>query len=184
MSKRPTESRRNVRDILGPLYADMLDLAKRVSNLESSEGGSPYILIIDRKTSGTDGGTFTTGAWRTRDLTIIASDDKGIAQLAANQITLPKGAYRLRASAPAFSVDAHQARFYNITNTTEIALGTSESAGTGIQTRSIVSGKLFIGVSSVFELQHRCGSTQATNGFGKAAAWGNEVYSMVELWKI
>lgn len=49
---------------------------------------------------GTHGGTFTAGAWRTRDLNTVLTNTISGASLSNNQITLPAGKYYVEASAP------------------------------------------------------------------------------------
>jgi hypothetical protein len=145
----------------------------------------PYVNIQDQKSQNTGGGTFTTGADRTRELTTVDSDTAGIAVLAANQFTLPTGTYRYSISAPAYTVARHQAWLYNITDTAEVKRGTSEyaSAADLAQTRSWVTGKMRITGTKTFEVRHRCETTAATLGFGVPANFGTEVYTVAELWK-
>lgn len=146
-----------------------------------------YILIQDQKAANTNGGTFTSGDWRTRDLNTEVIDPGGHASLSANQITLAAGTYLLRASAPANWVVNHKTRWQNITDGTTTLEGTSEavsSASSANQTRSFVIGRFTIAASKTFELQHQCSTTRATDGFGEASNFGTEIYSIVELWRI
>jgi len=146
----------------------------------------PYVNIQDQKTSSTNGGTFTSGADRTRDLNTVVSDTAGIASLASNQITLPAGTYRFRIEAPALKVDNHQAFLYNVTTATVIQRGTSaynSSSGFQATTTSNISGKVVLAAPSVLEVRHRCTATLATQGFGSAASFGTEVYTIAEFWK-
>src|SRR3990172_5694485 len=66
-----------------------------------------YVLVTDEKAQGTNGGTFTTGAWRTRDLNSEKSDVNGLATVASNQVTLAAGTWLFRCIAPACAVEAH-----------------------------------------------------------------------------
>lgn len=153
-----------------------------------TKGILPYARITDAKSDTTDGGTFTSGAWRTRVLNTEDTDVGTIVDLASNQITLDAGTYRVRASAPAQQVGAHQCRWYDITNTAAIAYGTSEQApsGTAVVTRSFVETEFVVSADdTVFELQHRCQTTKSGSGLGLNAAMGvGEVYAVVELWKL
>ena len=144
------------------------------------------VFIQDQKTLGTDGGTFTSGAWRTRDLTTLVLDPESLASLAANQVTLVAGTWRINSSAPAFRVNGHQARLRNITAGTTTTLGTSESSGTGGSTtnRSTIIGAFVIAVSTIFEIQHQCATTRATDGFGSAASFATEIYTDVIFTRI
>jgi hypothetical protein len=146
-----------------------------------------HILIVDSKSSGTGGGTFTSGSWVTRDLNTERYDTGSHASVASNQITLAAGTYRVRASAPAFAVGRHQARLYDVSNTAVLVTGTSAhgSAPPFVQTDSLIVGRFTIAGSTVIELQHQCESTSATIGLGvpSGAAFtvAEEIYSIVEL---
>ncbi len=145
-----------------------------------------YICLQDQKAQNTNGGTFTLGAWRTRDLNTEVADDGGHCSLVANQFTLATGTYRIHASAPGFYVTSHQAILYNITDASVTLVGTSEVSyqGDSTQTRSHICGQFTIAAPKVFEIQHRCDATYATYGFGHAANFTTEVYTIVELWKV
>ena len=82
--------------------------------------------IQDQKTSGTQGGTFTAGAWQTRVLNTELTSTIAEASLSANQITLPAGDYYLEAAAPAFRVDMHVVRIQNITDASTILSGSAQ----------------------------------------------------------
>ena len=79
-----------------------------------------YAVIADQKTSGTDGGTFTSGAWRTRDLNTEVTDVDNIVSISSNQFTLQAGTYLIKARATAYDCDRHQLRLRNITDGTTV----------------------------------------------------------------
>lgn len=147
-----------------------------------------YAKISDAQTGGVAGGTFTSGANRTRVLNTVDIDSQSILSLSSNQFTLQAGTYRIHASAPAFFVINHQAILYNITNSAVVLIGTSEySSATntdGVMTRSIVCGEFTIATAKTFEIQHRCSATKTTDGLGVAAGMNSEVYTVVEIWKV
>lgn len=151
-----------------------------------TSGILPYAILKDEKADGTNGGTFTSGVWQTRAIA-EDTDAGGIVTVAANQFTLGAGTYRIRASAVAYQCDQHQVRIRNITAGSTPGYGTMEksAASDGSVTRSEVVCETTIAVSSVFELQHRCGTTKATNGYGPAGTLGgSEVFAIVEIWKL
>ena len=129
---------------------------------------SSYAVIEDQKTAGNNGGTFTSGDWRTRDLQTEIFDPDNIVSISSNQFTLQAGNYFIEASAPAYNVDRHQAALYDITADNFHSLGTNEyakgDAGTG--SRSIVTARVTISSANVYEIRHRCQTTFATYGFG------------------
>ncbi len=147
----------------------------------------PYALIQDRQTQGTNGGTFTSGAVRTRTLNTVSSDTSALVlSLSSNQFTLAAGKYRYHITAPAHAVNSHQARLQNITNSTTVDVSQSmmSNATNPSTTVAEFSGVFEIQQQSVFEVQHQCQTTGTTTGFGVAANFftNGEVYTSVELW--
>lgn len=150
-----------------------------------SSPGASYALIQDQKTQNTSGGNFASGAWRTRNLTTIVTDDAGITSLASNQITLQSGGYRFHAVVPAFGVGRHQAKLQNITSSSVLLIGTTgfaDNSGVGQTVTSEIFGKFAISGATVLEIQHQCQTTNA-NGFGIAANFATEIYTSVEIYK-
>ena len=139
-----------------------------LTSLPASGLFSSYALIEDQKGAGANGGTFTSGAWRTRDLNTEIFDPDNIVSISSNQFTLQAGNYFIEASAPAYHVDRHQAALYDITADNFHTVGTNEyakgDAGTG--SRSIVTARVTISSANVYEIRHRCQTTFATYGFG------------------
>lgn len=150
------------------------------------EGLNGVVILQDQQTTSTDGGTFTSGAWQTRTLNTEVVDVNGVCTLSSNQFTLDAGTYEILASAPAYYVINHQARLQNISDTATELTGTSEysyNANTA-QTRSVIQGRFTIASSKTFEIQHRCNTTRATNGFGAGAGFTTEVFTTVFLRKV
>lgn len=144
-----------------------------------------YVHLHDKKGSGVDGGGAVLGAWRTRDLTDEVSDDGNLCTLAANQFTLEAGTYRCLISAPAHGT-FHQTRLYNITDAAMELLGTSCYNRASIlkaQTMSTINGRFTIAAQKTFEVQHQVVSNQAGDGWGVGNSWGDNIYTVVELWK-
>lgn len=141
--------------------------------------GPPLLYVRDEKAQNTVGGTFTSGAWQTRTLNTVKTNEIVGASLAANQVTLAAGIYEIDASAPAGAVNSHQAKLYNVTDAVDLLIGTTEytDAGTYVMLDSRVRGRFTITATKVIELQHRCQTTRATNGLGSAANLATEVYA-------
>lgn len=159
-------------------------VGKAVFTAASEAAGRTAILALsnkhavyqDQKSSGTNGGTFTAGDWRTRVLTTEVADTIG-ASLASNQVTLPAGTYRVVGyAATAGSPGNHQARLYDITGAAVLLLGMiTNVAGSP----AMVSGVFTLAAPSAVELQHRCSATQADTGMGSPASFGTEVYATI-----
>lgn len=156
------------------------------ANLDAVAGRSPVnvILVQEQQTAGTDGGAFNNAAWRTRALNTEVIDTGSNASVAASQITLAAGTYRVRAWAIANQVGSHQLRLQNITAGTTIAYGSSalaSAAGTAASTANL-SYRFTLAGATVIELQHQCQTTKATDGFGVAVNFASvEIYSEVYL---
>lgn len=141
-----------------------------------------YMLVRDEKAQNTSGGNSTIGT-ATRTLNTVAANTISGASLASNQITLPAGAYRVRATAPAHNVDAHRAYLFNVTDAANVILGTSENGGAAFVTRSEVNGRFVLAGTKVLELRHYTG-TAGTDGYGVPVnSGGVEVYAEVEIVK-
>jgi hypothetical protein len=160
----------------------------------NSPAFTSYAVIADEKTSGTNGGTFTTGSWQTRDLQTKVTDEDVIVTIAANAFTLTTGNYLINWSAPAVWVDAHKTRLYDVTGAAEVEVGTSEFAvvipagypATMAKTVTRSSGFARVavaGASNVYTIEHKCGATGTTYGFGIAVSYGVEVYTQVAIYK-
>jgi len=148
-------------------------------------------FIKDVKSNNVAGGTFTSGAWQTRDLNSLVSDgfEAAFCTLSVNRFTLIQGTYIIRASAPAMYCNSHVAKLRNVSVNADTVVGSAERSATGsgawAQTNSLIVGKFTIASSQTFEIQHRCATTRLTNGFGIAANFGvSEVYTTVEITKI
>ena len=142
--------------------------------------------ITDSKTSGTSGGTFTSGAWRTRDLNSIEDDPDSIVTLSSNQFTLGAGTYLIQWSAPSIKTESHKTQLWDVTGSTDLAKGTTEYAASAdsIQTRSFGFDIVTLAASNTFEIQHRASLTHTTNGFGVPSSLAAEKYTMVTIFKL
>lgn len=149
---------------------------------------SDQILHVrDEKSSGTGGGSFTNGAWRTRTLNTEKTNTITGASLSSNQITLPTGSYVVEFGACGSQVQRHQTRFYNTSDASAVLYGknnrVSDSVGTGDWSEG--KGYFTITASKTFELQHRCETSDTNDGFGEANSFGGvEVYADVFITKV
>lgn len=145
-----------------------------------------YVVVRDKKTQNTPGGDFNSGAWRTRDINEELLDASGICSIAGNQITLEPGTYRCSISVPAYNVNRHQGLLYDTTGTATLVLGTSEYVKQAdlCTTRSFIVGGFTLSVQSALEVRHRCLNTTAGSGFGLAANFTDEIYTIAEFWRM
>lgn len=156
----------------------------------AAAGGNDTVFVKQVAGTGTAGGTFTSGAFRTRilDTTTTTPGYSGFLTLASNQMTFTAaGTYYISGSAPAYAVNQHTTMIIDVTAGSALLRGTSEMASAAGQcvTRSVILGSITPTVGNVHELQHRCATTRATDGFGVAASLATpEIYSVLQITKI
>ena len=145
-------------------------------------------IIADVKAYNAGGGTFTAGAWRTRDLNTELDDPSNIVTIASNQFTLQAGTYLVEWSAPAYIAGRHSSRLQNITDSTTDAEGTAEYTADEDDVSTMSRGVKVITVASAkaFEIQHYASLTSGTFGLGvnSNVAGQNSVYTLVKIHKI
>jgi hypothetical protein len=146
---------------------------------------SSYAIIEDQKTQGTEGGAFSYGAWRCRDLNTEVVDTDGIVSISSNQFTLAAGSYLIKWYATANQVNTHLSQLYDVTGTAAIEFGSSEDTQPTIfiSNKSIGSTRVTPSGANVYEIRHWCETTKATDGYGKATNFGVESYLLVEIYK-
>jgi hypothetical protein len=154
--------------------------------------GSNIILSVaivqEQQTSGTNGGTFTSGAWRTRVLNTEVIDADNIVSISSNQFTPVSGDYIIIGSSPAHRAGAHKTQVYNATTASAVISGSSSrtrTASDSSQTNSDFVGTFTANGTDAYEIQHQCNNTQANNGLGISTAFGvSEVYTSFTLYKV
>ena len=146
-----------------------------------------YAIICDEKAYDVSGGTFTSGAWRTRDLDTEIADPDGIVSIASNQFTLGAGTYLIEVSAQAKECNRHVLRLYNATSSSVVEYGqAADASSSGVTNQAILSARVTITGSTAFEIQHRGGTTRTTYGFGISNNFASEVvnrYCIVKIFK-
>jgi len=140
----------------------------------------------DEKANGTDGGTATAGSYAARTLNTEVANTISGASLSSNQVTLPAGTYEVSGRATGYYCGRFRAQIYNVTDAVSILKGiTVDSADADEGQFAPVDGVFTIAASKVIEMRSRCSITRATDGFGRAASFGeNEIYSELFLKKI
>ncbi|RWM66906.1 MAG: hypothetical protein EOR82_28210 [Mesorhizobium sp.] len=146
--------------------------------------GAPDAVLEDQKASATEGGTFTSGAWRTRDLNTEVRDPSSLVSIAANEFT-PTVAGWVDWSAPASNVGQHKTRLFNVTDATVAGVGSSEQSAGSADTATRSVGGAPVVAGKAYRIEHQCSSTAATLGFGRASGFATtiEVYTRVQFWR-
>jgi hypothetical protein len=147
-------------------------------------------ILEDRKIVNADGGTFTGGAYRTRDLNYIAFNPKKLVTLANNQFTLPTGRWKAKWSCAMYSCGRTQTALFNITDSVYVISGMTSYAGAA-DSGSVAHGEAVFDVVAgpkIYELRHYADTGGATNGFGAGlgvlAGLGYNMYSQICLKKL
>ena len=139
-------------------------------SFDAAGGGkfASYAILVDQKTSGTNGGSFTSGAWRTRDLNTKIADPDIIVSISSNQFTLQAGSYLIKAHAPAYKAGRHQIALYDITASSYVQTGSSAYVDNGesVSTDSFLTARFTCSGANVYEIRHQCGTGFNTYGFG------------------
>lgn len=167
-------------------YEANADLNGKVYN-GSNHMSLGYMHVRDEKPSGTVGGTGTAGAWNIRTLNTIKSNTITNASLSSNNISIPSGKYRIKASAPAYMCNTSKLRLFNVTDNIVIDYGTNDHqnaiyGGTGIEEISI---EISLSKQTEIRLDHYIGvTTGGTQTLGIAVSLGTEVYSKIEIWEV
>ena len=155
-----------------------------------------YAIISDTKASNVNGGTFSSGAWRTRDLNTENADADNIVSISSNQFTLQAGTYLIKFQSTGYHVHRHITRLRDITNSANKGYGIMAYSNISNATSNISPGMARVTISgaTVYEIQHACQTDKSTNGMGSNTyindsgsytdnTESNSVYTIVEIYK-
>lgn len=148
-----------------------------------------YALVIDQKTSGTNGGSSAATTWNNRDLQTEVTDPAGIVTLSSNKMTLVRGTFLMMAVspvvAPSGAAMVATSRIFDVTGGTTIRRGPTNRVtlddGVFLPVWAIVTGD----GTTEFRIDSYTSAARATIGLGQAATEGTaEVFTMVYIWRI
>ena len=149
-----------------------------------------YAIIADKKTSGTNGGSLTSGGWRLRDLNTTVSDTDSIVTLYTtgsyeNQFELGAGSYFIDLSVPCRQGTSYTCKLYNETDGGDIALGTSENAHISYigTTRSFLSTRFTLGGTKRLSVYIKSSHSVSGTGMGSGHNSGTNTYTVVKIFK-
>ena len=143
-------------------------------------------VFNETQSSGTQGGASVTGSFLKRVLNTTVTNGITSCTLTSSVISLPAGSYIFSVIAPFFQTDDTQLRLQNTTAATTIGIGTNQTVNAGTASSASITIFSFttLTTTSNIEVQYRCGTVKATNGLGNAAAYGNEIYSQIQITKV
>lgn len=145
---------------------------------------SPYVKVSERQTQTTNSiSPTTTGSWQTAVLNTTDNDTTSISSLGSNQVTLPLGTYKVKASFPFAQTGKTQMRIQNITAGTTLISGQSIFFlnASSIAGLAQVSGLITLSVSSAIAVQYQIQNSVVV---GQASGFGVEVYTVAEFTKV
>lgn len=139
-------------------------------------GFTSVALVYDKKDTNTNGGSFTSGAWRQRDLNTVRYSDgvinsnEAFVTLNSNEFSLVPGRYVIEWECPAMRVDGHQSRLISY----DSSGGTENGSWYGVNNYSqdynyyrqnTSPGVAFTSLTSTgyYKLWHRANSGQSDN---------------------
>ncbi len=134
--------------------------------------------------SGVEGGAANGGTWNERPINTVQHNSIVGASLAANEITMPAGSYRIDAHAGVHRVDRNALRLRDTTAGTTLLAGISiyTSNGAFASNTNHMSGYFTLAVESVLRLQMWTESGIGGNGLGIPVNSGNpETYTTVTI---
>jgi hypothetical protein len=173
--------------ITGLAVGGLPDGTVDADTLASGTSFVSYAVICDQQSLGTDGGTFTAGAWRTRDLNTELIDPDGIVSISSNQFTLGSaGTYFFEWGAPGYRCNGHLSQLYDVTGSASVAVGFnafSDSGNDGDTCWAIGWARDTITGSNTYEIQHQCSNSENTYGLGRSFDLDVERYTYVRIFK-
>jgi len=165
--------------------SDFQSIKKISGNLEITgvlKASLGIIHVQDQKSSGTPGGTVTQNTWFIRTLNTEITNTIVGASLSANKITLPPGTYKITSRVPGFRVAQHQMKLYNVTDASDVAIGSSATSDNNdiTQTDSFLITVFTIAAEKDFEIRHYCQFSLTNRDLGNDVTTGGvEVYTDV-----
>ena len=126
--------------------------------------------VTDKKATNTDGGSFSSGAWRKRDLNEIEFSwgNIGTNTVSSNNVTPTQGWWLIRWSAPAIRVGRHNSLVETSWGGVQYgSVARTPGAGYHNENRSFGWARFYFDGSQTFAIYHKCDDTQSSSyGFG------------------
>jgi len=166
-------------------------------------------IVQDVKSTGSNAGTARGGVWQTRTLNSLSGSSADNCTLQNNRLVLKRGRYKVTAIVPAYAVQTHRARLYNVSRgaTTHYGPtqhansvdddgddssggnngnGNNKNSSTSISVQTFATLKGLVSVtedSEQFEIQHYCSNSHNSSGLGRAQGLSGvpEIYTTVEV---
>jgi hypothetical protein len=141
--------------------------------------------LYDSKATETHGGASSAATWQTRTLNTEVDPDS-IVTLSSNQFTPIAGDYMIWAMAPAYKVNAHRLRLYNVTgaSVTHTAGNSYSDSSDAFVTNASLFWIFTANGTDAYRIDHYTESAVSSWGLGRWVGDGAaEVYTQVVLMK-
>ncbi len=144
------------------------------------------MFVQDQRSSGTNGDSLSSGAFRDRTLNTTVFNTISGASLAANVVTLPEGTYLVFGVVPTNGCDQHEARLFNSADSTAVITAANSRSGSSVENMAaLLVGAFSIAASKTFKVQSQVNFTNTTSGGGLAMPFSSgETYTSILFVKI
>ena len=150
----------------------------------------PAVAIIkDVKAYNAGGGNSSATSFNDRDLNTLEGESWFVT-LASNQVTLEPGTYKIDGTVPGFRTGAMHGRLYDVTNSKELMIGTSEVSDVSSGQGSIISrfgGTITLTASTTFKVQSYSQSASTSTyglGYYSSPSTDSSIYTQVFIEKL
>ena len=159
--------------------------ANFLAGITSGGNDSKYIQLLDKRASGVNGGTPTTGSWNNRIINIIATDQTSKVTLSSNNFILPPGDYWIDVKAAFYRPYEVKLRLLNATANTVLLTGLNAYIGNlDCMTITCLSGFISVLENQSLAIQYRCNGAFAGFGLGVANGFEEEVHLIADIFKL
>ncbi|MFM8832998.1 MAG: beta strand repeat-containing protein [Cytophagales bacterium] len=143
-------------------------------------------LLSDVKGPGLEGGNALSNAWQVRTLNTLV-DPGSFVSLNSNQFTLSSGEYIIEGSAPAFAVDSHMIKVFNVSDGADFIYGSAEYVHSSLgytNSKSTILAHFIIGSTKTFRIEHFTSTTAAINGLGVGTFPIQNIFTQLKITKL
>lgn len=142
-----------------------------------------FAILQDRKNAGTSGGSTVADTWSTHSLNTEVADPSGIVSLAGN-VFMPTVSCLCDFWSVFYRTGVGKCRIWNITDGTEVAVGSAASASdsAGISSHSI--GAAVLSGGKQYRMEYFATSAKSGDGLGRAGGNRAEIFAQVILRRI
>lgn len=178
---------------LSSLSTGLMKVTTATGVISTAVSGTDYApakkvaIIVDQKTTATDGGGASATTWNARDLNTEVSDADSIVSISSNKFVPISGTYLIIAEAPAYQCGAHRIRLYNVTAAAVVKEGISvrSSAADGISMCAKLTHRFTANGTDEYRIDHYTVTANAGDGLGIAVGDGSaERYLEIYLEKL